>query len=47
MNRQNLAQVALEQCRTLGVEYADVRLETIEDENITVSDVFHVHSTSY
>ncbi|RKX21855.1 MAG: hypothetical protein DRP51_03490, partial [Candidatus Zixiibacteriota bacterium] len=38
MNKQKLARLALDRCRALGAEYADVRIETIEDENISISD---------
>lgn len=37
MDRIETARMALDRCHALGVEYADVRIEKIEDENITVS----------
>jgi TldD protein len=38
MDFSRLAQIALNQCRSLAAEYADVRVEKIEDESISVSD---------
>jgi len=38
IDKQKLAQLALSQCKILGAEYADVRIETIEDENLSISD---------
>ncbi|SYZ72685.1 Peptidase U62 modulator of DNA gyrase [Candidatus Zixiibacteriota bacterium] len=38
MDREKLAGMALRECRSLGVEYADVRVEKIQDENLSVSD---------
>jgi TldD protein len=37
MDKHKLARMALDRCREQGVEYADVRLERIEDENISIS----------
>ncbi len=37
IDKSKLAQMALDRCRSLGAEYADVRLEKIEDESISVS----------
>nr|MBN2278833.1 TldD/PmbA family protein [candidate division Zixibacteria bacterium] len=37
INREKLARLALNKCRQLDVEYADVRFERIEDENISIS----------
>lgn len=36
-DKVRLSQIALSQCRNLGAKYADVRIEKIEDENISVS----------
>ncbi len=38
MDREKIAQIALKECHSLGAQYVDVRLEKIEDENISVSD---------
>ncbi len=38
MDREKIAQIALKECHSLGVQYADVRVEKFEDENISVSD---------
>ncbi|MEW5924309.1 MAG: DNA gyrase modulator, partial [Candidatus Zixiibacteriota bacterium] len=38
MENEKLAEMALEQCRSQGVDYADVRVERIEDENISISN---------
>ncbi|MCX6826236.1 MAG: hypothetical protein NTV06_03050, partial [candidate division Zixibacteria bacterium] len=38
MDRNKLAQIALKECRSLGAEYTDIRIERIEDENLSVSD---------
>jgi len=38
MDKRKLAQLALSRCRSLGVEYADARVEQITDENISISD---------
>jgi TldD protein len=37
MEKKKIAQAVLEHCRSQGVEYADVRLEQIENESISVS----------
>ncbi|UCD17233.1 MAG: hypothetical protein JSV44_12405, partial [Candidatus Zixiibacteriota bacterium] len=37
MDKKRLAYTALDECRARGAEYADVRLETIEDENLSIS----------
>jgi len=37
MNKEKLARIALDKCRKLGVDYADIRLERIEDENISIA----------
>jgi len=37
IDKQKLAQLALSRCKILGAEYADVRIETIEDENLSIS----------
>jgi len=36
-DRTKLAQIALNECRSKGVEYADVRVEKIKDESLAVS----------
>ncbi|MCX6829561.1 MAG: TldD/PmbA family protein [candidate division Zixibacteria bacterium] len=38
MERAKFAEIALKECKALKAEYADIRLERIEDENIAVSD---------
>jgi len=38
MEKEKLAELALDRCRSNGVEYADVRIERIEDENLSVSN---------
>ncbi|HDL03219.1 MAG TPA: TldD/PmbA family protein, partial [candidate division Zixibacteria bacterium] len=38
MIRKKIAEMALDRCRSLGVEYADIRIENIEDENLSVSN---------
>ncbi len=38
MVREKLAELALQECRTLGAEYADIRIEKIQDENLSVAD---------
>ncbi len=38
MDREKLAGIALKECRSLGTEYADVRVEKIQDENLSVAD---------
>jgi TldD protein len=37
IDKSRLAQIALDRCRSEGAEYADVRIEKIEDESISVS----------
>ncbi len=38
LNKKKLAQIALDDARKFGVTYADVRIEAIEDQNITVAN---------
>jgi TldD protein len=37
IDKLKLAQIALDRCRSQGAEYADVRIEKIEDESISIS----------
>ncbi|PKK84219.1 MAG: peptidase C69 [candidate division Zixibacteria bacterium HGW-Zixibacteria-1] len=37
MEKEKIAQLALDRCRSQGATYADVRIEKIEDENVSVS----------
>ncbi len=38
MDKEKAAALALDHCKKLGAEYADVRVERLEDENISISD---------
>jgi TldD protein len=38
MNDEKMARIAIDHCRSLGASYADVRIEKIEEENISVAD---------
>ena len=37
IDKLKLAQIALDRCRSKGAEYADVRIEKIEDESISIN----------
>ncbi|MFH2035551.1 MAG: DNA gyrase modulator, partial [Candidatus Zixiibacteriota bacterium] len=37
MDDKNFAEMALAQCRKLGCSYADIRIESIRDQNISIS----------
>ena len=38
LNKKKLARIALDDARRFGVTYVDVRIEAIEDQNITVAN---------
>jgi TldD protein len=38
MDREKLAGIALTECHSRGTEYADIRIEKIQDENLSVAD---------